>query len=152
LAYHFTDKEGLYTACVERLYEDLARYELAPQDGADPIEAIVRGLWAVARDHRVHVRLLHRHLLDRGHHPELASARWPGPLLDRIDPVVAALRPGWSATERRLLVYTGVHLVVRFVLEDPAELGDAVGVSAERVDEVVVAWLARLVRAVAAPG
>ena len=41
-----------------------------------------------------------------------------------------------------------MHLVVRFVLDDPAQLARALGVPEADLDDVVVGWLAELVRSV----
>lgn len=144
LAWHFGDKEGLYSACVERLYAELARVDLAGLDGADPLDALVRRVWRFAQDHRDHIRLLHRHLLDAGRHHDLLAERWLDPLFSHARPVLAQLRPDATDTEHRLFLFTAAHVLVRFVLDDPRFLTSAVGV---RDEDEVVAWLVRAVRA-----
>lgn len=147
LAYHFSDKEGLYVACIERLYAELATLPV-PEVDDDPLDALARTAWRFARAHRTGIRLLHRHLLDRGRHHEVASGRWMEPLIGRVDPLLSALRPDWSATDRRLLVFTTLHTVVRFALDDPADLATTLGVPEADLDRVVVAWIASLLRSV----
>jgi AcrR family transcriptional regulator len=149
LAYHFVDKDGLYAACVEKLYADLARVPPPDPEAGDPLEALVRTTWGFAKDHRVEIRLLHRHLLDRGRHHDITGERWQEPLFARIEPILADLRPDWTPTERRLLVFTGLHLLVRFVLDDATQLGPALGIETRDVDGVVVGWITRLLRAAA---
>lgn len=148
LAYHFDDKEGLYRACIERLYEDLSRLAVQPAEPTgDPLEAFVRAAWQFVSGHRTHVRLLHRHLLDRGHHHEAFRSRWMVPLMQASEPFFAALRPDLDGTARRLILFTSMHLLVRFVLDDPADLADSLQLPEEEVDARMVTWLAHLVRA-----
>ena len=68
LAYHFGDKEGLYAAVVDRIYEQLLAVDLEltrlPPGRADRVRAVVSNLWRIARHHRVEVRVLLRHVLD----------------------------------------------------------------------------------------
>src|SRR4051812_4322958 len=56
LAWHFGDKEGLYKACVERLYADLAAIDASALEGDDLLVALVRRAWDFAQAHRDHVR------------------------------------------------------------------------------------------------
>jgi AcrR family transcriptional regulator len=147
LAYHFTDKDGLYAACVERLYAELATLP-APSGDGDPLDELVRSAWSFAREHRVGIRLLHRHLLDRGRHHDVAAGRWLEPLIARVDPLLAALRPDWAPAERRLLLFSAQHLIVRFVLDDPRDLAATLGVPVGDVDPVVTGFIGRLVRSV----
>ena len=144
LAWHFGDKEGLYRACVERLYADLAQVDTSALEGDDPLAALVRRAWTFTQSRRDHIRLLHRHLLDQGSHHDVLAERWLDPLVDGARPALVALRPDATDTERRLLLFTAAHVIVRFVLDDPAFLARAVGVESE--DEIV-AWLVRVVRA-----
>ncbi|MCB9664858.1 MAG: TetR/AcrR family transcriptional regulator [Alphaproteobacteria bacterium] len=148
LAYHFDDKEGLYRACIERLYEDLSALDVPPPGpGVDPLADFVRTAWAYVRSRRTHVRLLHRHLLDRGHHHEAFRTRWMTPLLHAADPLFDGLRPDLDDTGRRLILFTSMHLLVRFVLDDPADLADSLQVDLDDLDATMVRWLTHLVRA-----
>lgn len=149
LAYHFSDKRGLYDAVVQRLHEDLVAVSLDDLGVDDPsrlLRAVVDRLWRFAVSHRVHIRLLLRHVLDAGTHPEVVSDLWVDRLLDRARPLLAALRPDWSEAERRLLVFSAVHLVVRFVLEDPEQLRRMLQVEGD-LDEALVDWLTELLGA-----
>lgn len=153
LSYHFGGKEGLYRTVVHRLFQDLAALGLHGIDpGDDPLRAVVARVWAFARDHEDHIRLLHRHVLDRGAHRDDVLDTWLDPLLGQIDPWLGALRPSADATERRLIVMTLLHLVVRFVLEPAAQFPRIYGTELGR-DDVVVDWLATLLRrTLQAPG
>ena len=68
LAYHFQDKEGLYTSVVTRLHEDLqAAFPNEMLQGSDPnviLHQVVAGIWAFCKEHREHNRLLMRHGLN----------------------------------------------------------------------------------------
>jgi AcrR family transcriptional regulator len=147
LAYHFEDKEGLYETVVQRLHEDLAAgFPSSPPTG--PPDEVLRAWvalgWAFARSHRDHIRLLIRHLLDHGALPEIVVERWSERLLSRADAIIAALRPTWPATRRRMLVLSIMHLTVRLVLEDPKQLSVMSGVPVDRLEDEVVDWIASL--------
>lgn len=143
LAWHFGDKDGLYAACVDAMYADLATAELPALDGPDPTLALVQAAWSFGRAHRDHVRLMHRHLLDAGALPEAVDGRWTGDLVTRAAGLFAALRPDMSEVDRRLLVFTMTHVVARFVLDVDHAHERATGAT----EDEVVAWMARVLRA-----
>ncbi len=148
LAYHFEDKAGLYRSAISRLYEELTHFPLdlsgAPTS-TDPLEAAVGVGWRFAVSHRVHIRLLMRHLLDSGRHHELAHEQLE-PLLQRVWPVFDAVRPDWGETERRLMVFSVLHLMVRFALEDPDDLRRLLAIEGD-IDATIVSWVSQLARA-----
>lgn len=147
LAYHFQDKEGLYLTVVQRLHEDLAAHFPALPALGDPAAALraLMGIgWRFCREHRSHLQLMYRHLLDHGQQPQVVLDRWSGPLMQRAEALVGAFRPDWTPVQRRLLVVSFMHLTVRMVLEDPAQLAAMVGVPVERVEDEAVAWLAAM--------
>lgn len=148
LAYHFVDKEGLYLTVVQRLHEDLSS-DFPALPPAGPPQEVLRQLvgvgWRFCRDHRSHLQLMYRHLLDHGQQPQVVLDRWSGPLMARADLLVSAFRPDWTPVQRRLLVVSMMHLTVRLVLEHPAQLAAMIDVPVERVEDEVVAWLAAMV-------
>jgi AcrR family transcriptional regulator len=150
LAYHFVDKEGLYATVVQRLHEDLATgwpTGVTPKPERDLAHAWVEAGWTFAREHRPHIRLLLRHVLDRGGHHEAVVDHWMEPLLGRAEAIMGLFRPEWSSTQRRLMILTLQHLVVRFVLEDPAQLARQMALpDGEDGDATVVDWFAHLLR------
>lgn len=149
LAYHFDDKEGLYRACIEAVYEELATIDISPAVAAadDPIDGVAHEAWTWASQHRTAIRLLHRQMLDRGRHHDVFTERWIDPLTQRADPLFDLVRPDWPAVERRLLLFAAMHLLVRFVLDDPTQLAASLGIAREEVDDRVVRFLATLVKA-----
>ena len=149
LAYHFTDKEGLYNTVVQRLHVELAAdFPDAPPPG--PPDEVLRWWlqegWAFAKSRRQHIRLLIRHLLDHGQLPEVIFERWSDQLLARADPIVAAFRPDWSSPHRRLLVLSMMHVTVRFLIEDPGQLSAATGIEVDRLEDEIVDWLAAMLK------
>lgn len=148
LAYHFADKEGLYDTVVQRLHHDLAadleRLTASPPAAADP-RALLRAWlgigWRFAVAHREHLRLLVRHVLDHGAQPSVILERWSDPLLARADAILGTLRPDLGLPRRRLLVLALMHLIVRLVLENPAQLSAMSGIAENRLENELLDWL-----------
>lgn len=144
LAYYFEGKEGLYGAVCERLHEDLA--EAAPPVPPDvPVEDLHRWVadlaWSFAREHRIHIRLLLRNVLDSGRHADVVMTRWSDELLDRADRIVQVFRPDWDRVRRRLTVLGLMHTIARLAIEDEAQLGQMAG-HPDDLDEAIRAFLA----------
>lgn len=147
LAYHFTDKEGLYSTVVQRLHAELEAGWPVEMDGTTPEEMVghlVGTAWRFAMAHRVHIRLLMRHVLDQGAHPDTVVDRWAVRLLDRAEGLIGHFRPDGSRAERRWLVLSIQHLVVRYVLEDPVQVAVMIGAPVDEMDEMVPRFLTRL--------
>lgn len=146
LAYHFEDKEGLYETVIQRLHLDLSAELSPPPEG--PPRAILKHWiaegWRFVREHREHIQIQLRHLLDHGSQPQIVIDRWSGPLLARADSLVAAFRPDWPADRRRLLVLSLMHLTVRLMLEDRKQLSQMSGISEDHLDDEIVDWLTSL--------
>lgn len=149
LAYHFRDKQGLYEEVVQRLHHDLAA-DLASTpmtaDDPDPLLRWLRHGWRFCLDHRQHLRLLLRHLLDTGAQADVVVERWSEPLLALADLRVAAIHPTWPTAQRRMLVLSLMHLTVRLSLEQPSQLARMSTIPAAELEDEIVAWLARIAR------
>ena len=156
LAYHFEDKEGLYNTVVQRLHEAL----IAGWQGGTPPngwpggeipsspEAIVHwwihSAWKFAQEHKQHVRLLTRHVLDRGGYPEVVLEKWSEPLLTRAETIISPFRPEWSSQETRLFALSVMHLLARYSLENEEQLAHMLG--GEDTNALVVSWLENFIR------
>lgn len=146
LAYHFSDKEGLYDTVVQRLHLDLSE-QLPPPPQGPPLEILrhfIAIAWRFVGAHREHVQLLVRHLLDHGAQPQVVLDRWSEPLLLRADELIAAFRPDWPIHRRRLLVLSLMHLTVRLMLEDRAQLSQMSHIPEDKLDSEIVDWLTAL--------
>ncbi len=150
LAYHFRDKEGLYSTVVQRLHAELSDgvADVSSVQAGSPdelLEHYVGLLWRFARDHRVHMRLAVRHLLDQGAHPDVVMENWSEPLMARAEALVSLFRPDWPMAQRRLLVSSLQHLFVRFAIEDRRQLSVLLGHPTD-LDAAVVEWLGGMIR------
>jgi len=149
LAYHFTDKQGMYDAVVSRLHEDLARdFPMTLLDGDDPdemIRVLVQRAWDFVKSHRDPIRLQIRHVLDTGGQPEVVAEVLSEPLLARADVLVGAFRPSWTQVNRRMLVLSFMHTIVRLSLEDPGQLAGMIG-GVEDLDSAVTDFLTDWIR------
>lgn len=148
LAYHFGDKDGLYDTVVTRLHEDLV--EAFPDDLLQgPPDQVLRNVvdrvWTFVREHREHNRLLLRHVLDQGALPTAVTEQWSDALFDRAVGFVRLFRPDWSAVRCRMLVSMLQHTLVRWALESPADLAQALG-NPEDPDAEIVGFFEDLLR------
>ena len=106
------------------MYERLLALELPgelPEDRRERVKSVVRFLFAFMLEHRDHVRLLQRHLLERDALPQLVSERYTAALLARAAQLLVALDLG-PVQESRLVLLDMNHLISRYVLSDPADL------------------------------
>lgn len=148
LAYYYGDKQGLYVAAMDRMYEDLS----AAADGAltlkasagETIDGVVDVAWAFVKSHETHIRLLMRHVLDAGRWEDASVERWNEPLMKQAAAVVGLFRPDWPEAHRRMLVLTTMHSIVRLTLEDEEQLQRMLG-GVDR-DEAVPGWFKAFLR------
>ena len=124
LAYHFEGKEGLYTAVIDRIYEQLLAVDLdlahLPPSAANRVRTLVARLYSVARVHRTEVRILLRHVLDTATLPPHVQSAWLPRVLTRAGEAVAALDlpPG----DHRLALLSVNHLIARYAVTGEADL------------------------------
>lgn len=148
LAYYFGDKEGLYVAVLNRMYQDMS--ERAPEALAmrdtpgETIDAVIDVAYAFVVEHRVHIRLLLRHVLDSGAHEDTVVTRWSEPLMQKAAAVIAMFRPDWTETHRRMLVLTVTHSLVRLIVEDERQL--EIMLDGASPDEAIPSWFKALVK------
>jgi len=124
LAYHFGDKEGLYVAVIDRIYEQLLAIDLdlaaLPPEREGRVRQVMGLLWRIARAHRVQVAILLRHVLDHQHLPDhVVHERMPQ-VLARAGAALAALDLGPKAHPLALLSLN--HLLARYAVTDAADL------------------------------
>ncbi len=144
LAYHFDDKDGLYLTVCQRLHEDLANDFPEVQLGGNPretVESIIAQAWSFMRDHRLHLHLLIRNVLDEGQHRDAILDTWSELLIGRALAILRMLRPERSDVEHRLFILTLMHTMARMVVEDPGQHARMLGVSVEDAPGHTLRWL-----------
>lgn len=147
LAYHFQDKDGLYLTVCQRLHEDLAQAFPPVPIGNDPRETIhnvVQQAWQFMTDHRLHVQLLMRNVLDEGKHRDAILETWSEPLIGRALTLLQMLRPDRTDLEHRLLLLTLMHTMARMIIEHPEQHARMLGVSESAAERATVDWLCDL--------
>jgi AcrR family transcriptional regulator len=126
LAYHFKDKDGLYKAAVDAIYEQLSHVapelDLSPDLSVeDRLSAAVRFGYRFSREHKTATRLLIRHVIEHGHLPDQVHDEWLEQLLDRAEIAWTLLGlapdPQW-----KLKLLTFNHLIARFSITEPRDL------------------------------
>ena len=149
IAWHFKDKQGLYDACLSAMYERMLALERPiqlPDDPRERVRTLVRFVFAFMLEHRDHVRLMQRHLLERGRVPELVSSNYTAALLARGAEWMALLQLP-PDRDLRLVLLDLNHLVNRYVLSEPEDLAlfidgdDVFEQLAEHLAEVAVTLL-----------
>jgi AcrR family transcriptional regulator len=124
IAYHFGGKEGLYNAVLARMYERVLELRL-PEDLSGPPEARVRAVmaavWAFCRSERPAVRLLLRHVLERGSLPVTVRDQWGALALARAIEIQTALGIE-DLADRRLALLSLNHLLARYCVSSAQDL------------------------------
>jgi AcrR family transcriptional regulator len=128
VSHYFGSKQGLYTACVDAMYDELAEASVrlggAMSHEASPssiLETAVRECFQLARTRRDAIRLILRKLLDDG---ELDPRRREDTLLPFLNATSRLFgdATGRPAEELRLPLQSLVYLTVRHALNTEEEL------------------------------
>ena len=124
--HYFGSKHGLYEACIDQMYIELARLKsdtplaMLASDIRDWTPVFTLGLH-IAREHRHTVSLLLRQVLDHG---AVEPERFARDVLPSLNSVVELLEAhsDYSGSELRFAVQGVVHALTRFSLSSPDEL------------------------------
>lgn len=129
IAYHFGDKEGLYTEVLRTTHERLLALELPsplPSQPDERIRTLVAAAYTFGRERQHDVRLLMRHVTQHGALPDSVRSEATAQLFGKVDELTRALGlPDLSA--RRLELMSINHLITRYVVSDLAEVHLLVG-------------------------
>lgn len=122
LAYHFRDKQGLYDATINRIYQRIAAIDLTVPVGTqeEQVRSVVRRAYAFARVHRSEIRILLHHLVATRHLPSAVRQRWLGPLVAKAAALTDALQ--LPPKDYRLPLLSLQHLIVRYAISEAEDL------------------------------
>jgi AcrR family transcriptional regulator len=130
--HYFGSKDGLYSAVVEAMDNELGTLRLAliaaaglgsgkGQDAEQMLAAMVRQAWRFALDHRVAHRVILRAVLDHGGMPDERIERFVRPSLDDAEALLVPLL-GVTGLQARLALQTLVMLSSRYAICGDNEL------------------------------
>lgn len=142
LAYYFDGKEGLYMTVLQRLYEDLLSFVPTerPPVGPETVSWLATTAWGFCQEHTEHIRLVLRHVLDKGLHDEVVVGSYSEPIVSRLEAILRSFRPDWSSVRARMYIFATMHMMVRFALEDRDQLSRMLG-EPDDLDGAVVGFL-----------
>ncbi|MBL4845750.1 MAG: TetR/AcrR family transcriptional regulator [Planctomycetes bacterium] len=146
LHHHFQGKEGLYSACVDAMYEEFGgiRAELMAAVGETPgarIRDAVRRSFLFACAHREAIRLTTIDAIERG---QTEAKTRVDLLLPAIEEGAAALAAfsGRDEVGLRLALRSVSYLVVRYALTDASELALILGLEEQAAEDLVLERIA----------
>ncbi|MDP2342438.1 MAG: TetR family transcriptional regulator [Deltaproteobacteria bacterium] len=126
--HYFGSKDGLYSAVVEAMDNELGTLRMAligavgpGQDAEQMLAGIVRMAWAFALEHRVAHRVILRAVLDHGGMPDERIERFVRPSLDDAEGMLVPLF-GVTGLQARLALQTLVMLSARYAICSDNEL------------------------------
>jgi AcrR family transcriptional regulator len=132
--HYFGSKEGLYEACIDAMYAELMELQgtlkplLLRHDGSrDLLERLVREYSRFARAHSRSIRLLLRNVMDRGELDAQRREQYQIPVLKAGAQLLAPVL-GRDPVDLQLHIQSTMHLVVRYAVTNPEELGRLSGV------------------------
>lgn len=140
LAYHYGDKEGLYRASIDRLYERFLAVQpdlslLAAGSLEDRLAELVRFAYRFVREHQAEVRLLLRHVMEHGALPVHVREGWTHELLGTAEAAWSLIGlpddPNWKL---KLLALN--HLISRFGITQPEDLAPFVAGGRDPHDDI----------------
>ncbi len=126
--HYFGSKDGLYQACIESMYAELAPMRASLfaelQKGghlAELLERAVRTGFRFAREHQVPARLLFRQLTSRGELDPTYRENQQIPFLDATAAALSAVT-GKPTKSLRLPIQSAVVLIARYGISSDTEL------------------------------
>ena len=135
--HYFGNKDGLYDACVDSMYEEIARLrehvaaELAGADLSDVpaiVERTLRAGFAFAREHQPAMRLMLRSVVESGELDAERRHRFQLPFLAQASELLESAT-GQPRDELRLALQSVVFLLARYAISTDDELARVTGKS-----------------------
>ena len=128
VSHYFGGKDGLYRACIDEMYNEIAGSQnvileaLASHEGSfeEKVQTIVSESYAFAREHRNAIRLVMRHVLDKGEIDPEKRSIFLLPFLEQATSIFATSER--EEISIRLTLQSLIFLIVRYALSTDEEL------------------------------
>jgi len=148
LAYHFGNKQGVYEAVLDQIYEVIIHHLAIAPEGATASERVrhlTASLYRMGVNNRDSIRVLLRHVMTQGELPEHVQNKWSPLILTTATQLLSTIGLSEDPDNRMALLSLN-HLIARYAVSEPKDIqpftdGDPIEATARHIGEVAVKLL-----------